>query len=107
MLWSVSEVTAETPGTAADGDLVDGAVWQRSTGYMGISRSGPSVSGVVVVASPVLRLAIAAYLARFKGHSRVHTESDLRGYLRWCEERQLDPFAAKRPHIELYLRWLQ
>ena len=72
---------------------------------MGISRSGPAVSGVV--ASPVLRLAIAAYLARFKGQSRVHTESDLRGYLRWCEERQLDPFAAKRPHIELYLRWLQ
>jgi integrase/recombinase XerD len=28
-----------------------------------------------------LRLAVAAYLARFKGTSREHTESDLRCYL--------------------------
>jgi integrase/recombinase XerD len=55
----------------------------------------------------VLRLAVAAYLARFKGQSRVHTESDLRGYLRWCESRQLDPLAATRPQIELYVRWLE
>jgi integrase/recombinase XerD len=46
---------------------------------MDSSQSGPAVSGVVVVAtSPVLRLAVAAHLARFKGQSRVHTESDLR-----------------------------
>jgi hypothetical protein len=33
-----------------------------------------------------LRLAVAAYLARFKGSSRQHTESDLRCYLAmpWC-----------------------
>ena len=31
-----------------------------------------------------LRLAVAAYLARFKGTSREHTESDLRCYLAWC-----------------------
>ncbi len=31
-----------------------------------------------------LRLAVAAYLARFKGSSREHTESDLRCYLAWC-----------------------
>ena len=28
-------------------------------------------------ASATLRIAVAAYLARFKGQSRVHTESDL------------------------------
>ena len=54
-----------------------------------------------------LRMAIAAYLARFKGQSRVHTESDLRAFLTWCERHSLDPIAAKRPHIELYLRWMQ
>jgi integrase/recombinase XerD len=54
-----------------------------------------------------LRLAAAAYLARFKGQSRVHTESDLRAYLLWCAERGLDPLAATRPHIELYVRWMQ
>ena len=54
-----------------------------------------------------LRLAVAAYLARFKGSSREHTESDLRCYLAWCAERGLDPLAARRPHLELYIRWLQ
>jgi hypothetical protein len=29
---------------------------------------------------------VAAYLARFKGTSREHTESDLRCYLAWCAE---------------------
>jgi integrase/recombinase XerD len=55
-----------------------------------------------------LRLAVAAYLARFKGSSREHTESDLRCcYLSWCTERGLDPPAAQRPHLELYIRWMQ
>ncbi len=54
-----------------------------------------------------LRLAVAAYLARFTGSSREHTESDLRCYLAWCAERGLDPPAARRPHLELYIRWMQ
>ena len=53
------------------------------------------------------RLAVAAYLARFKGSSREHTESDLRCYLAWCAERGLDPLAARRPHLELYIRWMK
>jgi integrase/recombinase XerD len=51
-----------------------------------------------------LRLAVAAYPARFKGSSREHTKSDLRCHLAWCAERGLDPLAAKRPHLELYIR---
>ena len=54
-----------------------------------------------------LRLAATAYLAGFKGSSREHTESDLRCYLTWCTERSLDPLAAQRPHLELYVRWMQ
>jgi integrase/recombinase XerD len=54
-----------------------------------------------------LRPAVAAYLARFKGSSREHTESDLRCYLARCAERGLDPLAAQRPHLELYIRWMQ
>lgn len=38
-----------------------------------------------------LRLAVAAYLARYKGQSRTHTESDLRCYLAWCHHHDLDP----------------
>jgi integrase/recombinase XerD len=54
-----------------------------------------------------LRLAVAAYLARFKGCSREHTESDLRCYLTWCAGQGLDPLAAQRTHLELYIRWMQ
>jgi len=54
-----------------------------------------------------LRLAVTAYLTRFKGSSREHTESDLRCYLAWCPERNLDPLAAQRLHLELYIRWMQ
>ena len=55
-----------------------------------------------------LRLAVAAYLARFKGSSREHTESDLRCYLHLVRHAHgLDPLAAKRPHLELYIRWMQ
>ena len=54
-----------------------------------------------------LRLAEAAYLARFTGTSRDHTDSDLRCYLTWCADRSLDPFLARRPHLELYIRWMQ
>jgi hypothetical protein len=54
-----------------------------------------------------LRLAVAAYLARFKGTSRERTESDLRCYLAWCAERGMYPLTAQRPHLELYIRWMQ
>jgi integrase/recombinase XerD len=68
----------------------------------------PSVpSDRLVPFTDQLRLAVAAYLARFKGSSRDHTESDLRCFLAWCAERSLDPLAARRPHLELYIRWMQ
>jgi hypothetical protein len=54
-----------------------------------------------------LRLAVAAYLARFKGTSRDHANSDRRCYLAWCAERGLDPFLGRRPHREVYIRWMQ
>ena len=54
-----------------------------------------------------LRLAMSAYLARFTGSSREHTGSDLRCFLSWCAERGLDPLAARRPHLGLYIRWMQ
>ena len=58
------------------------------------------------VADP-LRLAVAAYLARYMGSSRDHAHSDLRCFLVWCAERGLDPLAASRVHLELYIRWMQ
>jgi integrase/recombinase XerD len=67
----------------------------------------PARAGDPVPHADRLRLAAAAYLARFTGTSRDHTSSDLRCYLAWCAERGLDPFLARRPHLELYIRWMQ
>ncbi|MCO5968242.1 hypothetical protein [Actinoallomurus soli] len=53
------------------------------------------------------RLATLAYLARYKGDSRMHAESDLRIYLAWCAERHLEPLAVRRAHVEMYVRWLR
>lgn len=54
-----------------------------------------------------LRLAVAGFLANYKGQTRVHTESDLACFLRWCEHRELGPLDARRVDLELYLRWMQ
>ncbi len=59
------------------------------------------------VAFDPLRMAAAAYLARFRGQSRAHAETDLRAFLVWCAERAVDPLATTRPHVELYVRWMQ
>jgi hypothetical protein len=71
------------------------------------SELAPVPSREPVPADDQLRLAVTAYLARFKGSSREHTESDLRCYLAWCADHSLDPLAARRPHLELYVRWMQ
>src|SRR3954454_10849906 len=55
----------------------------------------------------VLRAAASAYLGRYRGETRLHTESDLRVFLRWCTHEDLDPLAAVRVDIERYVRWLQ
>jgi integrase/recombinase XerD len=55
----------------------------------------------------VLRAAVSAYLGRYRGETRVHTESDLRVFLRWCADHGLDPLTAVRVDVERYVRWLQ
>src|SRR5689334_16523124 len=72
-----------------------------------LTTLGSALSDPPVPFTDQLRLAVAAYLARFTCSSREHTESDLRCYLAWCAERGLDPLAAQRPHLELYIRWTQ
>ena len=79
----------------------------RNVGFMENLTTLGSALSYPVLFTDRLRLAVAAYLARFKGSSREHTESDLRCYLSWCAERGLDPLAAQRPHLELYIRWMQ
>jgi integrase/recombinase XerD len=49
----------------------------------------------------------ALYLGRYRGQSRVHTESDLKVFLRWCADQPLDPLAAALADVERYVRWPQ
>jgi site-specific recombinase XerD len=37
----------------------------------------------------------------------MHTDSDLRIFLTWCTDQDLEPLAAVRVDIERYVRWLQ
>ena len=55
----------------------------------------------------ILLAAVSAYLGRYRGDSRLHTESDLRIFLTWCTEQNLEPLSAVRADIERYVRWLQ
>jgi hypothetical protein len=67
----------------------------------------PSAPGPLAPCTDRLRLALAAYLARFTGSSRAHTGSGLRCYLAWCAEQGLDPLAVQPPYMGLYIRWMQ
>ncbi len=74
---------------------------------MGTRGAAPPRSGELITITDPLRVAVAGYLARFKGQTRVHTESDLRCYLDWCVAHRLDPLKASRAHIEVFIRWMQ
>jgi len=55
-------------------------------------------------------VAVAGFLGRYKGQSRVHTGSDLWVFLRWCAERGLDPLdpaQVGRAQVEAFARWMQ
>ena len=73
-----------------------------------MTSTDPVLFPVLLDAStdPLLK-AVAAYLARYRGQTRVHTESDLRAYLVWCRERGVEPLSASRAQIELHVRWMQ
>ena len=70
-----------------------------------------NTSTAVMVTTPVddgkLRLAVAAFLARYKGRTRKQHETNLRFFVEWCIDKHLHPFEVKRAHVELYLRWMQ
>jgi integrase/recombinase XerD len=82
-------------------------VWAQCLGMMSFTDLTSVPADHLAPSTDQLPLAVAAYLARFTGPSRQHTESDLRCYLSWCAERGLDPLAGRRPHLELYIRWMQ
>ncbi|HEX6198595.1 MAG TPA: hypothetical protein VFZ37_22010 [Jiangellaceae bacterium] len=69
--------------------------------------TSPASAGSVAVSADPLRLAMSAYLARFKGISREHTYSDLHLFVTWCTGHGVQPLAAQRGDLELFVRWMQ
>jgi integrase/recombinase XerD len=67
----------------------------------------PGSTGSAVPSADPLKIAVGAYLGRFKGSSREHTASDLRVFLTWCGEHGVQPLATQRVDLELYVRWMQ
>jgi site-specific recombinase XerD len=50
------------------------------------------------------RIAVAGFLARYSGGTRVAYSSDLRMWLTWCANHGLNVLDAQRPHLELWAR---
>ena len=57
--------------------------------------------------APPWMLAAASYLARYSGSTRETYRVSLRLLFAWCTDYGLDPLAAKRVHLELFLRYLE
>lgn len=56
---------------------------------------------LIASGSRLLAVAAAAYLGRYRGQSRIHTDSDLRVFLR---PQTLNPLQAAQTDIECYVR---
>jgi integrase/recombinase XerD len=53
------------------------------------------------------RIALAGFLAGYRGLTRDSYALDLRQFVGWCQRRGLKLFAARRSDIELYARYLE
>jgi integrase/recombinase XerD len=52
-------------------------------------------------------VAVAAFLARCRGTTLRAYKQDMLAFLTWCAARDLMPLRVSRPHLELYLRWME
>ena len=69
-----------------------------------------STATVAVPVPPLFdeaRLAIAGFLSRYSGPTRSAYTTDLRQYFSWCAAQDLDVFAARRGHLELWARSME
>jgi hypothetical protein len=85
--WPISSRLLADQGPAVDGRF---DVARRSR------MDTDTLPALIGADDPMLRLAIAAHLARYKGRTRAHTASDLNAYLRWCLEHDVMPLQAQR-----------
>jgi integrase/recombinase XerD len=62
---------------------------------------------LVTVLDDLTRLALFGFLARYRGDTLRAYKQDLKAFLTWCDQHDLQPLQAQRPHLELYLRWME
>jgi integrase/recombinase XerD len=53
------------------------------------------------------RLAVAGFLARYSGPTRVSYSCDLRQFFAWCAQVHLGVFELSRGHLELWARSME
>lgn len=72
-------------------------------------QTTPSASMVVFdpAFSDAERLALAGFLAGYRGATRDAYSLDLRQFVAWCEQHELPLFSARRADIECYARRLE
>ena len=71
-----------------------------------------SESTVVMIPEPMpplgeVHLAAAGFLSRYSGKTRIAYALDLKTYFVWCSARGAEVFAMTRPHVEVYVRWME
>jgi hypothetical protein len=76
---------------------------QKPASSIGVGYGGFVESRIQINSNNLLRVAITAHLARYKGLSRTHTSSDLQVFLRWCADHHLDPLTVRRADVELFV----
>jgi site-specific recombinase XerD len=65
------------------------------------------MSELVVSYLDVTKLALASFLARYREPTLGSYRVDLRCFLRWCREAEVEPLRVTRAQLELYLRRLE
>lgn len=69
------------------------------------------MTGWVLERLPVLdrrsETAVLGFLARYRGATLRAYRQDLRAFVAWCAGRGLEPLAASRAQLELYVRWME
>lgn len=54
-----------------------------------------------------LKLLGGAFLAEYTGHTANAYRADLHAWFGWCLEHDVDPLAAQRPHLQVWIRTLE
>ncbi len=60
-----------------------------------------------LVSRDPLELALAGFLLAYKGRTFDKQRRVIKHYVDWCLQNDLQPLEAKRPHIELFVRWCE